>query len=166
MSGIFGPSSNNTGSYRQSNATGSGQRSKTIDYKPLSDFSDKSCMVYSIDIPDIQTSEIIPVFNTNSKTPQYFHTTERKEVVKFRVTYAPFNNANGKKLLTQVKTLVDSVLTKKFDPAVATINLLRNGKIERTIRVDDTIIVDGEIFIDLLDFVRISFTLSGILADS
>lgn len=166
MSGIFGTSSNNNGSYRQSNSTGSGQRSKTIDYKPLSDFSDKSCMVYSIDIPDIQTSEIVPVFNTNSKTPQFFHTTEKKEIVIFKVTYTPFNNANGKKLLTQVKNLVDSFLEGKSDPAVATINLLRNGKIERTIRVDDTIIVDGEISIDLLDFVRVSFTLSGILADS
>ena len=166
MSGIFGPSSNNTGSYRQSNTTGSGQRSKTIDYKPLSDFSDKSCMVYSIDVPDIQTSEVVPVFNTNSKTPHHFHTTERKEVVIFKVTYTPLNNANGKKLLTQVKPLVDSVLTKKFDPAVATINLLRNGKIERTVRIDDTVIVDGEISFDLHDFVRISFTLSGILADS
>lgn len=151
---------------KQSNGGGSGQRSKTIDYKPLSDFSTKSCMVYSIDVPDISTSEIVPVFNTNAKTAQHFHTTEKKEIVVFKVTYTPFNNASGMKLLTQVKTLVDSVLTKKFSPAVATINLLRNGKIERTIRIDDTVIVSGEIALDLHDFTRISFTLSGILADS
>lgn len=151
---------------RQGYASGSGQRSRTIDYKPLSDFNAGSCMVYTIDIPDIQSTDVVPVFNTKSKTMQYFHTTERKEAVAFKVCYTPFNNSNGKKLLTQVKKLVDSVLTKNFKPETATINILRNGKIERTIRVDDTIIVEGAVIIDLHDFVRIEFTLSGILANS
>lgn len=152
--------------FRQENASGSGQRSRTIDYKPLSDFNAKSCMVYTIDVPDISTTEVVPIFNTNNKTMQYFHTTERREAVFFKVCYTPFNNSNGKKLLTNVKKLVDSVLTKKFKPETATINVMRNGKIEKTIVINDTIIVDGRIIIDLHDFVRIEFTLSGILANS
>jgi hypothetical protein len=68
--------------------------------------------------------------------------------------------------LANVKKLVDSVLTKNFKSETATINILRNGVIERTIAVNDTVIVDGRIIIDLHDFVRIEFTLCGILADS
>jgi hypothetical protein len=152
--------------FRQENTSGSGQRFRTIDYKPLSDFNSGSCMVYTIDVPDVAATDIVPVFNTKSKTMQYFHTTEKKEAVSFKVCYTPFNNANGKKLLTNVKKLVDSVLTKNFKSETATINILRNGVIERTIAVNDTVIVDGRILIDLHDFVRIEFTLCGILADS
>lgn len=80
----------------QANMSGSGQRSRTLDFKPLSDFSAKSCMVYSLDIPDAETSEVVPVFNTRDKSAQFFHTTEKREVVEFEVVYTPFNNASGK----------------------------------------------------------------------
>ena len=156
----------NINTFRHENASGSGQRSRTINYKPLDDFNSGSCMVYTIDIPDVQSTDVVPVFNTKNKTMQYFHTTEKKEAVSFKVCYTPFNNAKGKKLLTSVRKIVDSVLIKNFKPEPATINILRNGNIERTIRVDDTVVVDGTINVDLHDFVRIEFTLSGILADS
>ena len=160
------PNTSNINTFRQENSSGSGQRSRTIDYKPLADFNSGSCMVYTIDIPDVQNTDIVPVFNTKSKTMQYFHTTEKREIVTFKVCYTPFKNSNGKKLLTSVKKIVDSVLTKNFKPEPVTINILRNGNIERTIRVDDTVVVEGKIIVDLHDFVRIEFTLSGILADS
>jgi ribosomal protein L30/L7E len=141
------------------------QRSRSINYKPLTDvFTEKACMVYSIDVPDIKRSEIVKVFNTNTKTAQYFHTNEKKEYVKFKVIYIPLDNSEGRGLLTKVKELVDSVLTTKFEPDVATINVLRNGEIEKTVTINDTIIVDGSISLDLHDYVRIEFGLSGILA--
>lgn len=152
--------------FRQNKASGSGQRSRTIDYKPLADFNAGSCMVYTIDIPDIQNTEIVPVFNTKSKTMQYFHTTEKKNYVTFKVCYTPFNNSNGKKLLTKTKELVELFLTEKGNPETATINILRNGDIERTIVINDTIIVSSSIDIDLHDFVRMTFTLAGTLAES
>ena len=146
------------------NMSGSGQRSTTLDFKPLSDFSAKSCMVNSLQIPNAETSEIVPVFNTRDKSAQFFHTTEKREIVKFEVIYTPFNNSSGKKLLSKVKSLIEEVLTKKCKPDTATINLLRNGKTEKTVVVGDAVIIGADILIDLHDFVKIRFCIGGILA--
>lgn len=63
-----------------------------------------------------------------------------------------------------MKSLVDDVLTKNCKPDTATINLLRNGKTEKTVVVGDAVIVDAEILVDLHDYVRILFRIRGILA--
>jgi hypothetical protein len=152
--------------FRQNIATGSGQRWRTLAYKVLDDYNPGSCRVYTISVPDIQESCVVPVFNTNDKSARYYHTTEKKEIVEFEVVYIPLNNSSGKGLFKKAKELIYSVLTGDFNPEVATINILRNGVIEKTIIINDTIIVSGEIIVDLHDFVRIRFVLSGILADS
>lgn len=141
------------------------QRSCSLSYEPLSSkLTETACMVANIQIPDIKRTEIIPVFGTKEKAPQNFRTKERKEFVTFTVTYVPLNNDAGKATLPAVKEIVDSVLTDKFTPSVAVINILRNGETERTININDCIIKRGSIVIDINDFLHLVFEISGIYA--
>ena len=141
------------------------QRSRSLTYDPItSKFTEAACMVSDLEIPDITRTQIVKVFLTKDKASQNFRTTERKEIITFKVKYIPMNNAAGKALLTQVKAIVDSVLTSGFQPSVATINTLRNGEIEKTIVVNDCIIKSGSIELDKDDFLHIVFEISGILA--
>ena len=82
----------------------------------------------------------------------------------FKVTYVPMNNDAGKKLLPEVKNIVDSVLTKDFTPTVATINTFRNGELEKTVTINDCIVKSGRIELDKDDFIHIIFEISGVLA--
>jgi hypothetical protein len=120
-------------------------------------------MLADIEVPEITRSQVIPVFITNNKTSQNFRTNERNEIVTFKVTYIPMNNDSGKKLLPEVKKIVDSVLKNDFTPSVATINTFRNGDLEKTTTVNDCIVKSGRIELDKDDFIRIIFELSGIL---
>lgn len=141
------------------------QRSRTISFDTLGDkFTETSCTIADISLPDIKRSHIVPVYLTNAKAPQKFHTTERREIADFSITYIPHDNADGRALLPHVKEVVDSVLTKDYKPAVATINLLRNGEPEKTITINDCIVKGGEILVDKGAFIRIIFYLQGLLS--
>lgn len=140
------------------------QRSRSFTYEIItSKFTETSCMLADIEVPEITRSQVIPVFITNNKTSQNFRTNERNEIVTFKVTYIPMNNDSGKKLLPEVKKIVDSVLKNDFTPSVATINTFRNGELEKTTTVNDCIVKSGRIELDKDDFIRIIFELSGIL---
>jgi hypothetical protein len=142
------------------------QRYRTLSFDTLGDkFTETSCTLANISLPTIKRSHVVPVYLTNSKAPQRFHTTERKEIADFSVTYIPHDNADGRALLPHVKEVVDSVLTKDYKPAVATINVLRNGETEKTITINDCIVKGGEITLDKGDFIRIVFYLQGLLSE-
>ncbi len=141
------------------------QRSRTLSFDTLGDkFTETSCTLADIKLPEIKRSHVVPVFLTSAKSAQKFHTTERKEIADFSVTYIPHDNSDGRALLPHVKEVVDSVLTKDYKPAVATINLLRNGEIEKTITINDCIVKGGEILLDKDDYIRITFDLQGLLS--
>lgn len=141
------------------------QRSRSLTFAPITDtFTEKACMVESIEVPEISRSQIIPVFITKDKSAQYFHTQERNEFITFTVTYIPFDNSDGKGLLPAVKNIVDKTLTKDCNPAVATINTYRNGEIEKTININDAVVKSGTIVLDKDDFINIIFEISGILS--
>jgi hypothetical protein len=141
------------------------QRNRTISFETLSNkFTDQSCTTADISLPEMKRSHVVPVYLTNAKAAQHFHTTERKEIVDFSVTYIPHDNSDGKALLPHVKELVDSVLTKDYKPAPATINMLNNGTPEKTITINDCIVKGGEITVDKGEFIRITFYLQGLLS--
>jgi len=142
------------------------QRSRSLTYDPItSKFTEAACMTSEIEVPEIKRSQIVPVFVTKDKAKQNFRTNERREIVTFKVTYIPMNNDAGKKLLPEVKNIVDSVLdNKKFTPTVATINTFRNGELEKTVTVNDCIVKSGRIELDKDDFIHIIFEISGVLA--
>lgn len=141
------------------------QRSRSLTYDPItSKFTEAACMTSEIEVPEIKRSQTVSVFVTKDKAKQNFRTNERREIVTFKVTYIPMNNDAGKKLLGEVKGIVDSVLTKDFTPTVATINTFRNEKLEKTVTVNDCIVKSGRIELDKDDFIHIIFEISGILA--
>ena len=121
-------------------------------------------MTAEIEVPEITRSQIVPVFITKDKAVQNFRTNERRENITFKVTYIPMNNDAGKKLLPEVKSIVDSVLGSAFTPSVATINTFRNGVLEKTVTVNDCIVKSGRIELDKDDFIHIIFEISGLLA--
>lgn len=141
------------------------QRFRTISYATLDDkFTDQTCTVANIDLPDLQRSKIYGVHLTQEKAPQYFHTAERKEIVKFSVTYIPLDNDQGKALLPYVKEVISSVLQNNYQPQPATINLIRNGEIEETVTINDCIISRGEILLDKGNYIRIKFDIQGLIS--
>jgi hypothetical protein len=140
------------------------QRSRSLSYAPITNiFNEKTCMVDEIDMPSITRNVIIPVFVTKDKSLQNYRVKERREIVDFKVRFIPINNSNGKKLLINAKQIVDSVLKKDFKPQVAVITSFRNGVIEQTINVNDTIVKKCSIELDKDDFIHISFELEGLL---
>lgn len=141
------------------------QRSRSLEFEPITKiFTETSCMLSSVDVPDISRNKSVSVFMTKEKTPQNFRTTERSEVVTFIAVFIPMNNDAGKKLLSQAKNIVESVLTKDFTPSVATINTFRNGELEKTVTINDCVVKRAGIYINKDDFVRIQFEITGILA--
>ena len=143
------------------------QRSTTFVYDPITKiFNEKSCMVSEIDIPVITRNVCIPVFVTKEKSVQNYRVPERKEIVNFKVKFVPLNNADGKKLLIQAKNIVDEVLTDKFKPQVAVINMLRNDKIESTVTINDAITQKCSIELDKSDYLHIVFELQGVLSEN
>lgn len=92
----------------------SNQRFRTIDYGPLKEkFTNTSCFVDHIDLPEIRRSYVADIYLRQEKAPQYYHTTERKEIVKFTVTYIPEDNSEGKGLIPYAKQVVEDVLQTK-----------------------------------------------------
>jgi hypothetical protein len=138
------------------------QRFTSFDYAHLSKFSSGSCTVDSVDIPDIQRTRVAKV-QAGQQAPLNYHTSERKEVVDFTVTYIPYDNAAGKALLPLVKELVDAVLEKGYEPKTATIQVKRLDVVQQVTFVDNCVITAGEIMIDVSDYVRIKFYLQGTL---
>ena len=141
------------------------QRSRSLTYDPITKvFTEAACMVSEIDIPEITRNVTIPVFLTKEKSAQFFRVTERKEIINFKVKFVPMNNAEGKKLLSESKKIVDTVLTKEFKPAVATINTFRNGELEKTITINDAFVKRSMIELDKGDYLHIVFEIEGLLA--
>ncbi|MHB9147088.1 MAG: hypothetical protein ACYC2U_01330, partial [Candidatus Amoebophilus sp.] len=107
----------------------------------------------------------IATVQTSQQAPLSYHTSERKEIVDFTVTYIPYDNPTGKGLLPFVKTAVAEVLKKGYDPKPATIQIKRGNKTEaeQTTTIDNCIVTAGEILIDVNDYIRIKFYLQGIL---
>jgi hypothetical protein len=141
------------------------QRYRTLTYDNLTDkFTDQSCTIAKIDFPDIDRAHSVDVYLTSAKGPQRFHTSERKEIVDFSVKYIPHDSSDGRALLPHVKEVVDAVLTKDYKPAVATINLIRNGETEKTITVNDCVVTGGEIIVDKGQSVEVIFYLHGLLS--
>jgi len=141
------------------------QRSRSLTYDPITKvFTEAACMVSEIDIPEITRNVTIPVFLTKEKSAQFFRVTERKEIINFKVKFVPMNNAEGKKLLSESKKIVDTVLTKEFKPSVATINTFRNGELEKTITINDAFVKRSMIELDKGDYLHIVFEIEGLLA--
>lgn len=141
-------------------------RNRTIDYEPLNQkFTDQACSVDSIELPDLQRSRVVEVYLTKDKAPQYYHTKERKEIVKFNVTFIPRDTEEGRSLLPHVKELVEAVLKDDYEPKVATINLLKKDgeSIDETRLINDCVITGGEIAMDKGDYLRVKFSLEGLL---
>jgi len=141
-------------------------RNRTIDYEPLNQkFTDQACSVDSIDLPDLKRSRVVEVYLTKAKAPQYYHTQERKEVVKFSVLFIPKDTPEGRSLLPHVKELVEAVLKDDYEPKVATINLLKKDgeNIDETRLINDCVITGCEISMDKGDYLRIKFSLEGLL---
>lgn len=137
---------------------------KSLTYDPItSKFTDTACMVVDIDIPNITEGKVNEVFLTKEKAHLNYYMNDKEEIVTFKVTYIPMNNDAGKKLLTEVKAIVDSVLTKDFTPAVATINSFLNDDVVETVTINDCIVKSGSIELDKDDFIHIIFEISGIL---
>ena len=140
------------------------QRYRTFSYAPLdAKFTDTSCTVTDVELPEISRSYIANVYLAQENAPQYFHTTERKEIVDFKVTYIPHDIPAGRELLPFVKQIVEEVLQNKFVPAVATIQLLRNGTVDEEVQINDCVITKGEILIDVQEYIKIKFHLQGLL---
>jgi hypothetical protein len=141
------------------------QRSRSLTYDPITKvFTEAACMVSEIDIPEITRNVTVPVFVTKEKSAQFFRVTERKEIINFKVKFVPMNNDAGKKLLSETKKIVDTVLTKDFKPEVATINTFRNGELEKTITINDAFVKKGIIELDKGDYLHIVFEIEGLLA--
>jgi len=141
------------------------QRSRSLTYDPITKvFTETACMVSEIDIPEITRNITVPVFVTKEKSAQFFRVTERKEIINFKVKFVPMNNSAGKKLLSETKKIVDTVLTKDFKPEVATINTFRNGELEKTITINDAFVKKGCIELDKGDYLHIVFEIEGLLA--
>ena len=141
------------------------QRSRSLTYDPITKvFTEAACMVTEIDIPEITRNVTVPVFLTKEKSAQFFRVTERKEIINFKVKFVPMNNDAGKKLLSETKKIVDTVLTKDFKPEVATINTFRNGELEKTITINDAFVKKGMIELDKGDYLHIVFEIEGLLA--
>ena len=141
------------------------QRSRSLTYDPITKvFTEAACMVSEIDIPEITRNVTVPVFVTKEKSAQFFRVTERKEIINFKVKFVPMNNDAGKKLLSETKKIVDTVLTKDFKPEVATINTFRNGELEKTITINDAFVKKGCIELDKGDYLHIVFEIEGLLA--
>jgi len=142
----------------------SSQRYRVFSYHHLDQkFTNSNCTVEEVDLPDIQRSNIVSISQAQDPGPLYYHTSERLEIVEFSVTYIPHDNVSGRKLLAEVKTIVEDVLTKTYKPEVAIIQLVRNGKPEKETRINDCIITGGEIILDGGDYTYIKFTLQGLL---
>ena len=140
------------------------QRFTSFNYPPLtSKCTSAGCTVDSVELPDMQRSYIATV-QTSQQAPLSYHTSERKEIVDFTVTYIPYDNATGKGLLPFVKTAVAEVLKKGYNPDTATIQIKRGNKeAEQTTTIDNCIVTAGEILIDVNDYIRIKLYLQGIL---
>eukprot|EP01132_Coremiostelium_polycephalum_P000719 gene719-892_t len=118
------------------------QRFTSFSYAPITKkFDEKSCTVDAVDLPDMQRSNVVKI-SAGQSAPLAYHTSERKEIVDFTVTYTPFDNAAGKALLPAVKEIVDAVLKKNYDPAPATIQIKRSNstKEEKTTQIDNCIV--------------------------
>lgn len=139
------------------------QRFTSFDYTPLSKkFDTKSCTVDSVDIPDIQRSQVAKV-QIGQQAPLSYHTSERKEIVDFTVTYIPYDNSAGKELLPFVKEAVEEVLKKGYKAETATIQVKRLDDVQQTTTIDNCIVTGGEIQVDVSDYIRIVFYLEGTL---
>lgn len=139
------------------------QRFTSFDYEPLAaKFDSKSCTVDSVDIPDIKRTHVAKV-QAGQQAPLFYHTSERKEIVDFTVTYIPYDNSAGKELLPFVKDAVEAVLKKGYEPKTATIQVKRLDVVQQVTHIDNCIITAGEILVDVHDFIRIKFYLQGTL---
>jgi hypothetical protein len=142
------------------------QRNRTFSYALLdSTFSETNCTVASIDLPNIQRTNVTNISQAQDPGPLNYHTTERSEIVTFTVTYIPYDTTDGKKLLTSVKSLVAKVLEKDYKSAVAIIQLKRNSTtVEHETKINDCIIIQGDVVIDGdTNTVNIIFTFQGLL---
>jgi protein subunit release factor B len=141
------------------------QRFTSFNYPPLTkECNEKGCTVDSVDLPEIKRAHVAKV-QLSKQAPIAYHTSERKEIVDFSVTFIPYDNAAGKKLLPFVKTAVEAVLKKDYNPDTATIQIKRGNKTEaeQTTTIDNCIVTAGEILVDVNDYVRIKFYLQGTL---
>ena len=140
---------------------------KSLSYDPItSKFTDTACMVVDIDIPNITEGKVNEVFITKEKAHLNYYMNDKEEIVTFKIVYIPMNNDAGKKLLTEVKSIVDSVLTQNFKPSVATINSFLNDDIVDTVIINDCIVKSGSIELDKDDFIHIIFEISGNLTST
>ena len=141
------------------------QTAYTLDYAPLSAFTDKSCTISLLEPPKPPAGRIVAVRQTHVNTPQNYYTSSPDKIVKAVVTYVPYDNSDGKALLAEVQKVVNAPLKKDYKAAPATINQFRNGKMEAApITINDCIVTEGAILVDSAKSVRITFKLEGINA--
>ena len=123
-------------------------------------------MVSEIEVPNVLTTKVIEVYPTKEKSLQRFKGSDLKSIVSFRVKYIPLNNDTGKKLFSESKKIIDSVLTKEYTPAEAVINVFRNGELEDTTVINDCIPKTCEIDFSIHNYISISFEIWGIMQPS
>ncbi|OJW73577.1 MAG: hypothetical protein BGO68_03015 [Candidatus Amoebophilus sp. 36-38] len=140
------------------------QRYTTFSYKHLDEkFTESTCTVDSIDLPDMQRSNVVNVSQAQDPGPVNYHTSERMEIVTFTVTYIPHDSTAGKELLPFAHKAVNAVLEKNYKPEVAIVRLGRNEETDHETTIHDCIITGAEIAISESNNIQIIFTLQGIL---
>lgn len=142
------------------------QISRSLTFDPITKiFTESSCMVKEIGVPNILNTRIINVFPTAEKSLLKFKGTDIKSVVSFRVKYIPLKNDTGKKLFAEAKKIIDSVLKKDYKPAEAVINIFRNDELEETITINDCIPKICEIDLKIHEQASILFEIWGVMGN-
>lgn len=140
------------------------QRNTNIDYPPFAKFTPQSCTIAEIKIPQISRSVMAPVYNTNAPSALNYHTTDKKEFISdIKIVFVPHDNAEGKALLPHAKELVEAVLKKNYKTSDLTVIRSRYGKEESKTFIADCVIKEVLIQADDQEYIRIVFTLIGIL---
>ncbi len=143
------------------------QISRSLTFDPITKvFTEASCMVSEIEVPNVLTTKIIEVYPTKEKSLQRFKSNDIRSIVSFKVKYIPLNNDAGKKLFSEAKKIIDSVLTKDYIPAESVINVFRNGELEETTVINDCIPKTCEIDFSIHNYISIVFEICGIMQPS
>ena len=141
------------------------QISRSLTFDPITKiFTEASCMVSDIEIPNILRTTVIGVYPTSQRSMQRFKGNDVRPIVSFKVKYIPLNNAEGKKLLFESKKIIESVLSKDYKPSEAVINVFRNGTLEETTTINDCVTKKCEIDLVIHDYIRITFEIQGVMA--
>lgn len=136
-----------------------------FEYEPLkgSDYD-----VVSVNFPDMDKSENVPVQTTDAKSPQTYHTKNPREVVEFSVKLKAVDTDSGKELLPKVKELVEGVLKDDYEAKPAKVmRLKKDGEnVEEERDIQNCVIKSGSITTAKGESIEVDFNMEGLLGTS